>query len=130
MRGDVLDVFWNTKEQLLKEFCIDIVTKRFIPRVIIDYEREAYVESITNLRITLDYNISASDETEEFLSGNYTKIPVLEEKKHVLEVKFDIVLPSYVKAVLQNNILEQRSFSKYYLGRAAIQEKKKFNNVG
>ncbi len=127
MEGDAMNVFWNTKEQLLREFCVDIVTKRFIPRVIIDYEREAYVENITNLRITLDYNISASDEIEGFLNGNYTRIPVLEKKKHVLEVKFDIALPSYVKAVLQNNTLGQRSFSKYYLGRAAIQEKKKFN---
>lgn len=129
IEGKALDVFWSTKEPLLKEFCTDIVTKRFVPRVIIDYEREAFVETIANVRITLDYNISASDEIEQFLSGAYLKIPVLEKKKHVLEVKFDDVLPSYIKAVLQGNILIQRSFSKYYLGRIAIQEKKKYNKT-
>lgn len=129
IEGRALDVFWNTKEKLLKEFCIDIVTKRFVPRIIIDYEREAFVEIIANVRITLDYNISASDEIEEFLSGNYMKIPVLEKKKHVLEVKFDDVLPSHIKRVLQSNVLGQRSFSKYYLGRIAVQEKKKFNKI-
>lgn len=126
IEGKAMDVFWDTNEKLLKEFCVDVVTNRFIPRIIINYEREAFVEIITNVRVTLDYNISASDEIENFLSGDYFKIPVLEKKKHVLEVKFDEVLPSYIKAVLQANILEQRSFSKYYLGRLAIQEKKKY----
>lgn len=129
MDGRAIDVFWNTDEQLLKEFCIDIITKRFLPRIIIDYEREAFVETITNIRITMDYNISASDEVEQFLSEDYIKIPILEKKKHVLEVKFDDVLPSHIKAALQANILGQRSFSKYYLGRIAVQEKKKYNKI-
>lgn len=129
MDGRAMDVFWNTDEQLLKEFCIDIVTKRFLPRIIINYEREAFVETITNIRITMDYNIAASDEIDRFLSGDYRKTPVLEKQKHVLEVKFDDVLPSHIKAVLQAGILGQRSFSKYYLGRIAVQEKKKYNKT-
>ena len=127
INGETWEVFWNTEEQLLKEFCVDIITRRFLPRVIINYEREAFVEAISNIRITMDYNISASDEVERFLEGDYLKIPVLEKKKHVLEVKFDDVLPSYVKAVHLSNILEQQSFSKYYLGRIAIQEKKRYS---
>ena len=121
-----MDVFWNTDKVLLKEFCIDIASKGFRPKVIINYEREAFVEPINNIRITLDYNISASDKFESFLNGNYMRIPILEKEKHVLEVKFDEVLPSYVKAVLQANVLLQRSFSKYYLGRIAVQEHNKY----
>lgn len=97
--------------------------------MIVSYEREAFVEIISNVRITMDYNISASDEIERFLKGDYLKIPVLERKKHVLEVKFDDVLPSYMKAILQSNILEQQSFSKYYLGRIAVQENKKYSKI-
>lgn len=126
MNGDEMDVFWNTDKVLLKEFCIDIASKGFRPKVIINYEREAFVEPISNIRITLDYNISASDKFESFLNGNYMRIPILEKEKHVLEVKFDEVLPSYVKAVLQANVLVQRSFSKYYLGRIAVQEHNKY----
>lgn len=125
--GNVMEVFWNTNNRLLKEFCVDIVTKRFLPRVIIDYEREAFVEEVTNIRITFDNNISASDDVDNFLNGEYLRIPLLEKKHHVLEVKFDDVLPSYLKRLLQTSILIQRSFSKYYLGRIAVQEKKKFN---
>lgn len=129
IEGNALDVLWNTKEQLLKEFCIDIVSKRFVPRIIIDYEREAFVETISNIRITLDYNISASDEIEQFLDRNYIKTPVLEKGKHILEVKFDDIFPSYIKAVLQSNVLVQQSFSKYYLGRIAVQNIKKYNKT-
>ena len=125
--GNAMEVFWNTENRLLKEFCIDIVAKNFLPKVIIDYEREAFVELITNVRITLDYNITASDEIANFLSGNYEKIPLLEKNNHVLEVKFDDILPSYLKRLLQTNILIQRSFSKYYLGRVAVQEIKRLN---
>ena len=122
--GKAMEVFWETQKLLLKEFCVDIVTKRFSPKVIISYQREAFVEPITNIRITLDRNISASDEIGQFLSGNYFCVPVMEKEKHVLEVKFDEVLPSYIKAVLQSDVLLQQSFSKYYLGRIALQEKK------
>ena len=127
LEGNAMEVFWNTDNRLLKEFCVDIVTKRFLPRVIIDYEREAFVEEITNIRITLDYNITASDDVTKFLNGDYLRIPLLEQQQHVLEVKFDDVLPSYLKRLLQSSVLIQRSFSKYYLGRVAVQDKKKFN---
>lgn len=130
IEGDAMQVFWNTDKQLLKEFCVDIATKRFLPRVIIDYEREAFVELITNVRITFDYNISASEDVRKFLSNDYQKIPLLEKNQHVLEVKFDDILPSYLKRILQVNILQQCSFSKYYLGRIAVQEiKRKYKEI-
>ncbi len=127
--GRAMDVYWETQENLLKEFCIDIATKGFSPKVIIEYEREAFVEIISNVRITLDNNISASDEIDRFLCGDYFRIPILENHKHILEVKFDDVLPSYIRAVLQSSVLIQQSFSKYYLGRVAIQENRKYCKI-
>ena len=120
-----MEVFWNTNNPLLRNFCTDIVTARFEPKVIISYERRAYIEEITNVRITFDNNISASDEIEKFLQGDYLKIPVLEENRHVLEVKFDEVLPSYIKRALQVEPLCQQAFSKYHVGRTTIQSNRK-----
>lgn len=129
LNGREAEVFWSTEDPLLKEFCIDIMTKRFKPKVIINYEREAFVEELSDVRVTLDYNISASDEFDRFLDGDYLKIPILEKKKHVLEVKFNDLLPSYIRRALQASTFLQRSFSKYYLGRIAIQEKKKYGKL-
>lgn len=124
LEGKAMDVFWGREDRLLKEFCMDIVTKGFRPKAIISYQREAFVEPVANIRITLDYNISASDEIGRFLNGDYFKVPIMESNTHVLEVKFDDVFPSYIKAVLQADVRLQQSFSKYYLGRIALQEKK------
>lgn len=116
MSGQIEEVFWNTENDVLKRFCIDIWEKGFEPKVIIDYERIAYVEEITNVRITLDKNITASGNVEHFLDRDYVASPLLEKGMHVLEVKFDHILPGYMKKAIYINSLQQTSFSKYYLG--------------
>lgn len=119
---DVSDLFWNTQDELLKEFCVAISSKGFRPKVIVDYEREAFVEPINNIRITFDSCISASDSFDHFLDEDYVKIPIMSGSRSVLEVKFDDVLPAYIRKVLQVESINQRSFSKYYLSRIAMQE--------
>jgi hypothetical protein len=120
--GDISDIFWNTDNQLLKEFCVDIMCKQFRPKVIIDYERIAYIEPISNIRITLDTNISASYEFDKFLTGKYLNFPLQEKNSHILEVKFDDILPGYIKNVVCSYGFVQTSFSKYYIGRKKLEE--------
>ena len=121
MDGDVEEVLWETEEVLLKQFCLQCMVKKFEPKAIIHYERAAYVEDITNIRITLDENISVSDDFLHFLDGDYMRYPVMEKGQHVLEVKFDYILPGYIKHIVTNRCLAQSSFSKYYLGRKILQ---------
>ncbi len=116
IEGRLDTLFWNTDNKVLKQFCIDIWKRGFKPVVIIDYERTAYIEEVTNIRITFDRNISASEETENFLTGDYLTTPIIGNRRHILEVKFDAILPSYVKKVVYADSLQQTSFSKYYIG--------------
>lgn len=120
INGECMDVFWHTDQKLLKQFIIDIITRDFKPKVIIDYERFAFVDSILNIRITLDTNISASYDIDNFLNSNYIKYPIQNTKYHVLEVKFDDILPSYIKNIFYSYNFNQTSFSKYYLGRKKV----------
>ena len=92
----------------------------YTPKVIIDYERIAYVEEITNVRITFDMKISASYELENFLNGDYQSFYVLPSGINVLEVKFDEILPSYIRNIVESYSFQQNSFSKYYYGRKII----------
>ena len=46
--------------------------------------------------------------------------PVLCAGQHVLEVKFDELLPDQVAQVLELGSLQQTAFSKYYLSRLAL----------
>ncbi len=123
INGDISEVLWETDDRLLKQFCLDCLSKGFRPKTIVDYERIPFVEPISNVRITLDMNISSSNEYEEFLTGNYIKLPTQEKNKHVLEVKFDYILPSHIRHLITDKELIRTAFSKYYLGRNALQKK-------
>ena len=118
--GEYEKLLYDEQNPILQQLCICAMTRRFVPKVIIDYERTAFVEPITNIRITADRNISASYSVDEFLTGNYMKVPVMEKNKHVLEVKFDYILPRNVKNAITRENMIQTSFSKYYLGRKKL----------
>lgn len=118
--GDILDILYNTDKNLIKELARDMMLYHYMPKVIIDYERIAYVDEITNVRITFDMKISASYELERFLDGDYTKYYVNSGGINVLEVKFDDILPSYIKRIVESYNFIPSSFSKYYYGRKII----------
>lgn len=91
------------------------------PKVIITYERTAFVHPVGNVRITFDRNIAASREYNDLLeSGVSSLIPVLPAGMHILEVKYDELLPDVIAKQLEIGKLSQTSFSKYYLGRLAV----------
>ena len=112
MEDKAYELIWQTEEPLLKRFCVHCMTRGFTPKAIIDYERTAYIEEITNIRITLDENISVSDDFSHFLDGDYIRYPVQEKGQHVLEVKFDYIMPGYIKHIITNRKLVNSSFSK------------------
>lgn len=123
VNGDANELYWETENPVLKRFCIHCMARGFSPKSIVDYERCAFVEKISNVRITIDKNISVSDEIGEFLSGDYLRIPLLEKHRHVLEVKFDSILPGYIRHIITNREFIHTAFSKYYLGRQQLQRR-------
>lgn len=91
------------------------------PKVIIAYERTAFVHPSGNVRITFDRNIMASRCREDFLEDRVSGMtPVLPAGLHVLEVKYDEFLPDVIAQQLEIGKLRKTAFSKYYLGRLAV----------
>lgn len=95
------------------------------PTVIIEYERSAFVYPVGNVRITFDRNIIASPDTENFFEGDFLRIPVLPTNIHILEVKYDELLPDFIAQVLDIGTLRTVTFSKYYICRQVAERKKK-----
>jgi len=116
VKGEVTPLIYETEKTLLREFCAAILKRHFTPRVIVDYQRIAFVEPIANIRITMDMNIAVSKEYDRFLSGEYLRVPLMHSNEHVLEVKFDAILPDYIKRSIYQSTLQQQTFSKYALG--------------
>ncbi len=120
VNGNITSIMYDTKKDLIKELAKDILLYGYKPKVIIDYERIAYIDEITNIRITIDMKISASYELDHFLDRDYTRYYIQESNYNLLEVKFDNILPSYLKHIIDSYKLNQISFSKYYYGRKII----------
>ena len=97
-----------------------IKTHGFKPVVIIDYDRIPYVYDAGCVRITLDYNLSCSYDFDKLFSDKLFGIPLMEEGKTILEVKYNDFIPDYIRFSLQLNELYRTSFSKYGNGRLVI----------
>ncbi len=118
--GEITDLIYDTDKSLIKELVLDMLTKNYRPIIIVNYERIAYVEPITNVRITFDMKISASYELEKFLDGDYTDFYLMPNGMNLLEVKFDEILPSHIRRIVESYGYKQTSFSKYLYGRKII----------
>lgn len=87
---------------------------------IIEYERMALIEEIGNVRITFDKNIGVSREISTFFDPHIPVVPVMPLGKHILEVKYDELLPDYIKSIIDSAKLTKTAFSKYYFGRTVM----------
>ena len=91
----------------------------YLPSVIVDYEREAYICPINSIRITFDKNIRMSSMVKDFFSPNIPMVDVLGEKKVVLEIKYDSMIPKHLRDILATVLgKEFCSVSKYCLSKS------------
>lgn len=97
-------------------FNMAIRTQGLRPKVIVAYERKAYIYPPGNVRITFDRNIRASRETEAFgMQG--ISYDFLEGQDSVLEIKYDEFLPQFILQLMETGSLRQVSYSKYRICR-------------
>lgn len=83
------------------------------PRVLVSYEREAYVYAPGNVRVTFDSQIRTSLYHRELLDGAAGISAVDTAGQRILEVKYDAFLPDIIRLLLQCGTLRQQAFSKY-----------------
>ncbi len=105
------------REPLAKEVWLKIVNGRLSPRIVVDYEREAYVMDYESVRITFDKNLK-SGRPGDIFDSQLPVVPISQKGIIVLEIKFNKALPDYIRNVLGNMDGPQRSsISKYVLCR-------------
>jgi hypothetical protein len=94
----------------------ELAGKVLKPKVIISYDRKAFVYEPGNVRITFDSNIKASRNRNPCLTkpAAYVRLPAPENV--VFEVKYTGVFPLHLRGVFQEASARQ-SISKYAMGR-------------
>ena len=100
-------------------FNLAIKTGGLRPKVIVAYERKAYVYEPGNVRITFDRNVRASSRVEDFGQKNIS-YDFLREYDKVLEVKYDEFIPDFLLQLLETGNLQQSAYSKYQLCRENV----------
>ncbi|MDE7285860.1 MAG: polyphosphate polymerase domain-containing protein [Lachnospiraceae bacterium] len=103
--------------ELEKELYTEIKINGMCPVTVVEYERCAFVEPRGNVRVTFDKNISGSEAIGQFLERKVIAVPLLPKGNHVLEVKYDELLPEYIAQALEIGVLQRSAFSKYYYAR-------------
>lgn len=107
----------NKENNLCKEFYIELSRGTLKPKVIVKYQRMAFVHPISDLRITFDTRIRSSFSTNDYLSEKQLFTENLESENIVMEVKSNGDIPTYLKSVLQLGKSTQTSMSKYVYSR-------------
>ncbi len=100
-----------------RKFCLYQQVRLLSPKVIVEYERVPYVYQDGNVRVTFDRNISSGNMVEHFLDESIVTRPVMPLGQHVLEVKFDELIPDFLYRAVQLEKMRQTTYSKYYLCR-------------
>ncbi len=95
--------------------CLELYAKMHYQQLraknIVDYRREAYVYTMGNVRVTLDYDIRTSNNIYDFLKAEPIPIPV--HGVYILEVKYDNFLPEIIRGMVSLSSRRNTAFSKY-----------------
>ena len=92
------------------------LSEGYKPKVIIEYDRIAYITSTTT-RLTFDFNIKRSNDYEKFFTNDINYLDIVDSKDVVLEIKFDRFLEPYIADILNSYNGRYQSVSKYMMGR-------------
>jgi hypothetical protein len=64
----------------------------------VQYKRYAYLYNIGDIRITLDFNIKSTPHVDKFL--NLKDIAMIHDNRVVLEIKYDDIIPLFIRDLL------------------------------
>ena len=102
-------------ERVCQQLYLKLRTGLFLPKTIVEYDREAFVWEPGRIRITLDSNVRTGLNSLDFFNYGLILVPV--GNTSILEIKYDNYLPRHISQLLQLDSRKQEAISKYVLCR-------------
>lgn len=112
LNKEVLKDNFDNSASAIQLFNIAILKKSIAPKIIVAYDRKAYINNSGNVRITLDSNLRFSNDIDSFGNPNTVNYDNISQGT-ILEVKYDEFCPNYIMQLLETNNLTQTAYSKY-----------------
>lgn len=107
------------KDEVSGKVCHNFMLGCYSPKVIVDYDREAYTLPIENVRITFDKRVRVA-KTADLFDKNLLMCNLMPEHQVILEVKFNRYLPRHVSNILSTVEMQRMSISKYCMARELV----------
>ena len=110
------DIEWmkSHENELIKEFYAKIRYQRLKPRVLVSYVREPFIYKAGNVRVTFDSKIRTMLYSRDFLTKEVYDISATDTPDEmILEIKFDRIIQSILRDLVQVKGIRQQAFSKY-----------------
>ena len=89
-----------TESGLMQDLFREMTTRLLRPVVIVDYVREAYLHPAEEVRITFDKQLRTGLMSTDIFNPQLPTVPPLDNNEIILEVKYNRVLPPYIRNLL------------------------------
>ena len=104
------------KNNVINLLIAKIKSDGYRPKVIVEYDREAYFLPYGDIRLTFDKNLRTYNfQHNIFDLSKSSSLPVFLDNMQIMELKFSIPLPEYISKALSTVSLTRCSISKYVM---------------
>lgn len=105
----------KSDDNLLREFYCELTSRLMRPRVIVDYDREPFVQISGDVRVTFDKHVRAGFGTLDLFDAALPTVEVLPADQMIMEVKYTEFLPRLVRDLMPPRASILTAASKYVL---------------
>lgn len=122
-RGDFSGL-WGMDDPLCKEVLSLANGRGLKPSVVVDYDREAYLHPVSNVRLTFDKALHAGIESADIFDPKLMSVPVFPDGHIIFEVKYDDILPAHLRGIVSSTAAPKLALSKFTLCRDELRKLK------
>ena len=118
-QGDY-DFLTEREEEVAQRIYIQLISGAYLPKTLVEYDREAYVFPAGDVRVTFDSGTRATASNWDLFSEYPPWIPAIAYGTGVLEVKYSSLLPDIIQDILRGAQMPSAN-SKYVQARQIYQ---------
>jgi hypothetical protein len=106
-----------SENQVLRDFYMESRCRLMRPVAIVEYDREAYVYPVGNVRITFDTGLRSGLGSTSFFDRNCCTMGVVDRPTIIMEIKYNEVLPQFISGLFPETIRPHSALGKYVICR-------------